>query len=173
MAKNRRGRPRKDRPLRDKGTPELQIKRITLVQGGNPQMSTTPLDIMFERQIITPDQYNSGLVYLYMHMKIFGKPFPQSNTGKLLSPIGGRSHEYKITKKDIQNNELFNNLKDFIVKETNSLAYQMLKNIVVFLECPPYLNYGKARLKDNRQKKILHNVLDSISKFFNTKKKKR
>jgi len=27
----KRGRPKKDRPLRDKGTPEQQIRRLTLV----------------------------------------------------------------------------------------------------------------------------------------------
>ena len=63
MAK--RGRPKKDKPLRDKGTPEQQIKRLALVNGGDPTLSTTPLDIMFARRIIEPDQYNAGLTYWY------------------------------------------------------------------------------------------------------------
>ena len=40
----RRGRPKKNLPLRDKGTPELIIKRMQLVQGGDTSLSTTPLD---------------------------------------------------------------------------------------------------------------------------------
>jgi len=36
--KFKRGRPKKNASLRDKGTPELQIKRIMLVNGGNPSM---------------------------------------------------------------------------------------------------------------------------------------
>ena len=45
MGKNKRGRPRKNLPLRDKGTPELMVKRLQLVQGGDPTLSTTPIDI--------------------------------------------------------------------------------------------------------------------------------
>ena len=96
----KRGRPRIDRPLRDKGTPEQQIRRLTLVNGGDPTLSTTPLDIMYARQIIEPEQYNAGLTYWYLYTKVFGKPFPESNTGKLLSPIKGRSIEDGEKRKD-------------------------------------------------------------------------
>ena len=105
MAK--RGRPKKDKPLRDKGTPEQQIKRLALVNGGDPTLSTTPLDIMFARRIIEPDQYNAGLTYWYLYTKVFGKPFPESNTGKLLSPIKGRMIEEGEKRKDIHNNTVY------------------------------------------------------------------
>ena len=72
----RRGRPKKNLPLRDKGTPELIIKRMQLVQGGDPSLSTTPIDICYARKIISAEQYNAGLVFLYLHRSIFGKPFP-------------------------------------------------------------------------------------------------
>ena len=55
MSKNKRGRPRKNLPLRDKGTPELMVKRLRLVQGGDPTLSTTPIDICYARKIISAE----------------------------------------------------------------------------------------------------------------------
>ena len=95
----KRGRPKIDRPLRDKGTPESLIKRLALVGDGDITMSSTPIDVMYTRNIINPNQYNAGLTYWYLYTRVFGKPYPQSNTGKLLSPISGRSVESIVKKR--------------------------------------------------------------------------
>ena len=171
MAK--RGRPKKDKPLRDKGTPEQQIKRLALVNGGDPTLSTTPLDIMFSRRIIEPDQYNAGLTYWYLYTKVFGKPFPESNTGKLLSPIKGRMIEEGEKRKDIHNNTVYTECRKFIVKEVGRKVYGMMRDVVIFFEHPPYLNYSKKKIRDNPHKEDFRNALDSIVKFFNFYKKKR
>ena len=110
----KRGRPRIDRPLRDKGTPESLIKRLALVGEGDPTMSSTPIDVMFTRKIINPNQYNAGLTYWYLYTRVFGKPYPQSNTGKLLSPISGRSVESIIKRKDIEHHTLLDECLTFI-----------------------------------------------------------
>lgn len=171
MAK--RGRPKKDRPLRDKGTPEQQIRRLILVNGGDPTLSTTPLDIMHARQIIEPEQYNAGLTYWYLHTKVFGKPFPESNTGKLLSPIRGRSMEEGEKRKDVHNNIVYTECRKYIIKEVGRRVYGLMRDVIVFFEHPAYLKYSKKKMRDSYHKRDLRNALDSVVKFFNHYKKKR
>ena len=171
MAK--RGRPKKDRPLRDKGTPEQQIRRLILVNGGDPTLSTTPLDIMHARQIIEPEQYNAGLTYWYLHTKVFGKPFPESNTGKLLSPIRGRSMEEGEKRKDVHNNIVYTECRKYIIKEVGRRVYGLMRDVIVFFEHPAYLKYSKKKRRDSYHKRDLRNALDSVVKFFNHYKKKR
>ena len=152
----RRGRPKKNLPLRDKGTPELIIKRMQLVQGGAPSLSTTPIDICYARKIISAEQYNAGLVFLYLHRSIFGKPFPISNTSKLMSPIGSR----------------YNPNKDFIIKEAGSSSYKYMKNVIVYQEQPPYLLEEKPNPRHNKLKIMLHVGLNLISDWLNQKKRR-
>ena len=169
----RRGRPKKNRPLRDKGTPEQQIRRLTLVNGGDPTLSTTPLDIMYARQIIEPVQYNAGLTYWYLHTKVFGKPFPESNTGKLLSPIRGRSIEDGEKRKDVHNNIVYTECRKYIIKEVGRRSYGLMRDVIIFFEHPAYLKYNKKKMRDSSHKRDLRNALDSVVKFFNYYKKRR
>ena len=171
MAK--RGRPKKDKPIRDKGTPEQQIRRLTLVNGGDPTLSTTPLDIMYARQIIEPVQYNAGLTYWYLHTKVFGKPFPESNTGKLLSPIRGRSMEDGEKRKDVHNNIVYTECRKYIIKEVGRRVYGLMRDVIVFFEHPAYLKYNKKKMRDSSHKRDLRNSLDSVVKFFSHYKKRR
>ena len=171
MAK--RGRPKKNIPLRDKGTPEQQIRRLTLVNGGDPILSPTPLDIMYARQIIEPAQYNAGLTYWYLYTKVFGKPFPESNTGKLLSPIRGRSIEEGEKRKDVHNNLVYTECREYIIKEVGRRVYGLMRDVIVFFEHPAYLEYNKKKIRDSSHKRDLRNALDSIVKFFNHYKKRR
>jgi hypothetical protein len=74
MAKGKRGRPKKDPVYRDKGTPELQIKRMFIVKGGDPVNSSDPLDVCQERGIITSDMAKAGHDYARLYYRIIGKP---------------------------------------------------------------------------------------------------
>ena len=171
MAK--RGRPKKDKPLRDKGTPEQQIKRLALVGGGDPTLSSTPFDIMFARGIVNPEQYNAGLTYWYLYTRVFGKPFPQSNTSKLLSPINTRSVENIVKRRDVEHQSLLFDCCAFIVREAGQRAYNLMSSIIVFQEHPNYLYYLKVKSRDSAKKIVVRSALDSIRKFFDNKRKKR
>ena len=168
----RRGRPKKNLPLRDKGTPELIIKRMQLVQGGDPSLSTTPIDICYARKIISAEQYNAGLVFLYLHRSIFGKPFPISNKSKLMSPIGSRYNPNKVFKKDVHNWIMFKDVSDFIIKEAGSNSYKYMKNVIVYQEQPPYLLEEKPNPRHNKLKIMLHVGLNLISDWLNQKKRR-
>ena len=169
----KRGRPRKDAPLRDKGTPEAQIKRIMLVNGGNPAMSTTPIDIMFERTMINRDEYNAGLIYLYLHSRVFSKPFPQSNTGKLTQPIRSRQASSKVSRRDVENWIVFKDITSFIIKEVGQKTYSCMKNLIIYQEHPIYLMHNEIRIMDNPHKSMVKTALKSVIKFFNNARRKK
>ena len=171
--RSKRGRPKVDSPLRDKGTPELQFKRIELVRGGNPNMSSSPIDILCERKIIELDQYNAGLTFWYLHMKIFGKPFPQSNAGKLLSPIKSRSMITKSSKKDEEIYSIYNECRKNIIRQCGQSGYRILSEVLIFHENPPYIYYSEIKVEDSAHKNTLRDALDSIKDFFRNFKKKR
>jgi hypothetical protein len=61
---------------RDGPTPELEMKRLAAVRGGDPTMSTTPLDIMRERRQVTQDQYNAAEEYARCHRIRCGAGYP-------------------------------------------------------------------------------------------------
>jgi len=171
--KFKRGRPKKNAPLRDKGTPELQIKRIMIVNGGNPHMSTTPIDIMFERSMINQNEYNSGLIYHYLHSRVFSKPFPESNTGKLAEPIRSRQASSKVTKRDVENWIVFKDITSFIIHEVGQMTYDCMKNLIIYQEHPTYLLHNQIRIKDNHHKEMVKNALKSVTKFFDNARRKK
>ena len=153
------GRPKKNAPLRDKGTPELQIKRIMLVNGGNPSMSTTPIDIMFERSMINQDEYNAGLIYQYLHSRVFSKPFPQSNTGKLSEPIRSRQTSSKVSKRDIDH---VTNIMKLLVRENINLKNLHLKKNRVNKIVATYTKHKP--LNESYKKQVIKGVLKSLYK---------
>ncbi len=89
MAKGKRGRPRKPPPFRDKGTPELRIRRAIIVNGGNPDKASDPIDACEERGIINSDMSLAAHQYSTIYYKIFGKPFHSINYDKLLNRTEG------------------------------------------------------------------------------------
>ena len=69
---NRRGRPKKSgpreangriqrNPQRDHGTPEHQLMRLNLAQGGDPAKTSCPLDLLHIRGVISLDMLSAGL----------------------------------------------------------------------------------------------------------------
>ena len=114
MIKKGRGRPRQYPIVLDKGTPEQQLKRLALVDGGNPVMSTTPLDILLERQMIHEDHHRAGMTWWMTFMRIYGKVYPESNTGKLMTPIRGRGLISKVGKKSVDTWNLYKDINQHL-----------------------------------------------------------
>lgn len=79
MKIHRGGRPKLNRPLTDTGTPELVKKRVRLVDGGDPSMSTTPLGVYLERGLLhdtyamARKMYEAGMNYRYCYGIVFGR----------------------------------------------------------------------------------------------------
>ena len=80
----RRGRPKKEPFVRDKGTPELQAKRQENVgEGNDPHLSTSVLDMHLARQLINLEEHTICQNYQFYHRLVYGKPFVTSSLGAI------------------------------------------------------------------------------------------
>jgi hypothetical protein len=164
MAKGKRGRPKKDPVFRDKGTPELQIKRMFIVKGGDPVNASDPLDACQDRGIITSDMAKAGHDYARLYYRIIGKPFNSVNYDKLLNrsegftkvnsnPSRGESYaEWLLT-------ECFKVLRDCKCKVT-------VDRVSLLKEYPNFLYKEKPDPIDNDYKKKLRQGLNNLDKWF-------
>lgn len=73
----RGGRPKQGAPYTDRGTPELLLKRLGAVKGGDPALATLPLDVILARGMITPLQHLAGSAYADLRSVLFGSPHQQ------------------------------------------------------------------------------------------------
>lgn len=85
MAKKKKKTKKQPMAARDVGTPELQIKRAILVNGGDPNFASSVLGVFFARGLINEYQLKGGQQYANLRRKIFGSISP--GTADL---IGGR-----------------------------------------------------------------------------------
>lgn len=82
MAK--RGRPRKNRPDIDYGTPELRAKRLALVGKADTAFAEHPLGILFARGYLSADHeqsrrmYVAGMEFGVLWGRVFKPPFAES-----------------------------------------------------------------------------------------------
>jgi hypothetical protein len=83
MTKNRRtkrihkgGRPRKNLPDIDTGTPELMAKRLAMAS--DPTLSTCPLDLALSKGFIDRDQHTAAGYYAACRALVFGSPHPKA-----------------------------------------------------------------------------------------------
>lgn len=79
---NKGGRPRIERTGPDRGTPEIQLRRLLLAgpkpkdakaPEPDPNMTSTPLDILRTRNLITLDEHRAGLDYATLYAKFTGR----------------------------------------------------------------------------------------------------
>lgn len=75
MRTNRRGRPRSDRPRIDLGTPE-QIHKRAMLSPTDPTLSTTPLDVLKARNIISDEAHTAASYFAALRKMVFGKAHP-------------------------------------------------------------------------------------------------
>ena len=85
MAKRKKKTKKQPMAPRDVGTPELQMKRAILVNGGDPTFAASVLGVCFARGLINEYQLKGGQQYANLIRKIFGSISP--GTADL---IGGR-----------------------------------------------------------------------------------
>lgn len=75
MRTNKRGRPRSDRPRYDLGTPE-QIHKRAMLSPTDPTLSTTPLDVLKSRKIISDEAHTAASYFAALRKMVFGKAHP-------------------------------------------------------------------------------------------------
>ena len=167
MAK--RGRPKKDPVLKDKGTLESQARRMIIVRGGNPDKASDPLDALEERKIISFNMAKAGHDYASLYYKIFGTPFTHTNYDKLLQKTDGFIQRTpKPSRNEVELEwiltESFKILRDIRARRSVDL-------IALQKHFPRFLFESKPHPRDNNFKKNLREGLKALDQWFNTAKK--
>jgi hypothetical protein len=164
MAKGKRGRPKKEPVYRDKGTPELQIKRMFVVKGGDPINASDPLDACQDRGIITSDMAKAGHDYARLYYRIIGKPFNSVNYDKLLHRSDGFVRQ-------AQNPSRGESYAEWLLSESlkvlrDSKSKKIIDYIALEKKFPEFLFEGKAKHKDNKFKEKLRQGLKDLDNLF-------
>lgn len=167
MAK--RGRPRKYPVLRDKGTPESQIRRMIIVNGGNPDKASDPLDALEERGIINSHMSKAGHDYAGLYYKIFGTPFTRINYDKLLQKKDGFTRTEQNPSRNESElewtlTEAFKILRDIRARRSVDL-------IALQKHFPRFLFEPKPHPRDNNFKKNLKEGLKALDQWLNKAKR--
>jgi hypothetical protein len=95
-----RGRPRIDRPAVDKGTPELQARRVRLAAGGDPALTEYPLGLMLARRLATDEQHEAGCYYAFLYGRTIGRT--QVNYNQLYQHIAATFAEQRDRSEEAQ-----------------------------------------------------------------------
>ena len=169
MAKGKRGRPKKDPVLRDKGTPESQIRRMIIVNGGNPDKASDPLDALEERGIISFNMAKAGHDYASLYYKIFGTPFTHVNYDKLLQKADGFIQRTPHPSRNESESEWVISESFKILQDIR--ARRSVDLIALRKHFPHFLFEPKANPKDNNFKKNLRNGLKALDQWFNKAKR--
>ena len=164
MAKGKRGRPKKEPVVRDKGTPEVITKRMIIVNGGDPNKASDPIDACEERGIITSDMAKAAHDYTRLYYRIFGKPFNSVNYDKLLHRADGFVRQ-------AQNPSRGESYAEWLLGESlkvlrDSKAKKIVDELALEKKFPPFLFEGKAKLDDNKFKQKLRKGLKDLDNFF-------
>ncbi len=106
-------------------------------------------------------------------MRIYGKVYPESNTGKLMTPIRGRGLISKVGKKSVDTWNLYKDINRHLKENLDVKCVSSIRDIVLFQWYPPYLLHNEVLTQDDSHKKMVRFGLEKLSEFFDTKKKGR
>lgn len=73
QGQGRRGRPYRDRPAIDTGTPEFRAQRARLAAGGDPALVEYPLGLLLARGLVSREQHEAGCYYAFLYGRAIGK----------------------------------------------------------------------------------------------------
>ena len=169
MAKGKRGRPKKDPVLRDKGTPESQVRRMIIVNGGNPDKASDPLDALEERKIISFNMAKAGHDYASLYYKIFGTPFTHINYDKLLQKADGFVQNIPHPSRNESESEWVLSESFKILRDIR--ARRLVDLIALQKHFPRFLFEPKPHPRDNNFKKNLRDGLKALDQWLNKAKR--
>jgi hypothetical protein len=141
-----RGRPRSDRPVIDKGTPELQARRVRLAAGGDPALTEYPLGLMLARRLVTDEQHEAGCYYAFLYGRTIGRT--QVNYNQLYEQIAaGFADQRDLSEEARARIEgLFRHGKNRLLAAGRRVC-DATENLVVFGRCPRFLDLvGRRQL---------------------------
>lgn len=140
----RRGRPAGDRPVTDRGTPELQAHRERLASGGDPALAEYPLGLLLARGLVNREQHEAGCYYAFLYGRAIGRT--QVNCSYLFGALaGGYADRHDLTEGDLVKLEsLFRRGKNRLLAAGRRVC-DATENLVVFSRMPRFLDAGRRR----------------------------
>lgn len=151
--KNSRGRPRLNRPQIDKGTKELQEKK-------RKGITNEPIDVCFQRGLISAEQHWSALHFRWLHTLRFG-----ITTVRALDPanIGGIDHVPASDEYRERNEREYN-----IALEKLSAAGcdKIIIDLCIYNLWPNYLRFRDKKYYTLQDEKDLKKLKRSLSILF-------
>jgi hypothetical protein len=144
LGQGRRGRPTGDRPVIDRGTPELQAHRERLAAGGDPALTEYPLGLLLARGLVSRDQHEAGCYYAFLYGRSIGRT--QVNCSYLFgAQAAGYADRHDLTEAELAKlQSLFRQGKNRLLA-TGRRVCDATENLVVFGRRPRFLDGGRRR----------------------------
>lgn len=144
MNRNRRGRPKLDRPKTDLGTPELIAKRMA-ASPADTTLSTTPLDVLKARQIISDEAHGAATYFAALRKMVFGKAHPGAID---LTAISGASpDEFDRADAEIKYRDACN-----AIKAMSRASLDAVENLVIHERWPSWLHNEAGKVGRDYQR---------------------
>jgi hypothetical protein len=140
----RRGRPSSDRPIIDRGTPELQAYRERLAGGGDPVLTEYPLGLLLARGLVSREQHEAGCYYAFLYGRSIGRT--QVNCSYLFgAQAAGYADRHDLTEADLAKIQaLFRQGKNRLLAAGRRVC-DATENLTVFGRAPRFLDAGRRR----------------------------
>src|SRR5262249_16182152 len=140
----RRGRPNSDRPVIDRGTPELQAYRERLAAGGDPVLTEYPLGLLLTRGLVSREQHEAGCYYAFLYGRSIGRT--QVNCSYLFdAQATGSADRHDLSKAELAKIQgLFRQGKNRLLAAGRRVC-DATENLTVFCRSPRFLDAGCRR----------------------------
>jgi len=142
--RGRRGRPNSDRPIIDRGTPELQAYREKLAAGGDPALTEYPLGLLLARGLVSREQHEAGCYYAFLYGRSIGRT--QVNCSYLFgTQAAGYADRHDLTEAELAKiQSLFRQGKNRLLAAGRRVC-DATENLIVFSRLPRFLDGGRRR----------------------------
>jgi hypothetical protein len=144
QGQGRRGRPFCDRPLIDRGTPELQAHRARLAAGADPAATEYPLGLLLARGLVSREQHEAGCYYAFLYGRAVGRT--QIDCSYLLGALAaGYADRHDLSEAELANiQSLFRRGKNQLLAAGRRVC-DATENLVVFSRMPRFLDTSRRR----------------------------
>ena len=142
---------------------------MIIVNGGNPDKASDPLDSLEERGIINSHMAKAGHDYARLYYKIFGTPFTHVNYDKLLQKADGFIQPTVNPSRNESESEWVLSESFKILKDIR--AIRSVDLIALQKHFPRFLFEPKPHPRDNNFKNNLRDGLKALDQWLNKAKR--
>lgn len=150
-----------DRPLIDRGTPELQARRARLVGEGDQSLASYPLGVLLANGDIGEDAHQAACRYAWLYGFVFGRTGPAARAW-MGAPAAEARQFPEVLAADIES--------DFHAAATilaeRPAGKRALENLVIFNTEPRWMRPVAPGLADVAAARAFHDALMALARHF-------